>query len=109
MLQCSNMLSTFDFIVNPKAIASESTGQTHIAQGQGNQLLWAWRGLTPLALAVLHHRADVALLLIRHSSTLVASLLLVARPSSQKILITNFASHACLINAITCNAWLFCL
>eukprot|EP00913_Durusdinium_trenchii_P003924 g3633.t1 len=34
-------------------------------KGQGNQLLWAWRGLTPLALAVLHHRADVALLLIR--------------------------------------------
>lgn len=34
-------------------------------EGLGEELLWAWRGLTPLTLALLHGRGDVALLLVR--------------------------------------------
>ena len=34
-------------------------------EGLGDELLWAWRGLTPLALALLHGRGDVALMLVR--------------------------------------------
>ena len=34
-------------------------------EGLGDEILWAWRGLTPLALALLHGRGDVALMLVR--------------------------------------------
>ena len=36
-------------------------------EGLGDELLWAWRGLTPLALALLHGRGDVALMLVRRN------------------------------------------
>jgi len=40
----------------------------------GDELLWAWRGLTPLALALLHGRGDVALLLVRLGADLLQPL-----------------------------------
>lgn len=43
-------------------------------EGLGEELLWAWRGLTPLTLALLHGRGDVALLLVRLGADLLSQL-----------------------------------
>ena len=58
-------------------------------EGLGDEILWAWRGLTPLALALLHGRGDVALMLVRLGADMLQPLDHIAVESPKHYSVTD--------------------
>ena len=61
----------------------------------GTRPLWAWRGLSPMALALLHGRGDMALLLARLGADLLKPLdhIAVEAPKHYSVTDNCFRGH----------------